>query len=53
MNVTSEGREVRVHTELALAQDTIPPGDYAAFRRWVSSADALLRSRIVLIGGAR
>ena len=53
MTVAPSAREVRVHTELSIARDTIPASEYAAFRAWVSSADALLRSRIVLIGGAR
>ncbi len=53
MTVTPDGREVRVHTELALTMDTIPPSQYAAFRAWVGSADALLRARIVLLGAAR
>jgi transglutaminase-like putative cysteine protease/Flp pilus assembly protein TadD len=53
MQVSREGNEVRVHTELSLERDTIPAADYAAFRAWVGRADAMLRGRVVLIGGAR
>lgn len=47
------GREVRAHTELTIAVDTVAPADYERFRAWVTAADALLRQRIVISGGAR
>ena len=53
VRVTAEGREVRAHTELTIAVDTVSAADYPAFRAWVTQADALLRQRIVLAGGAR
>jgi len=53
MRVTAEGREVTAHTELSIAVDTVPPAEYAAFRIWVTAADAILRQRITLSRGAR
>ncbi len=53
MRVSAEGRQVTAHTELSIAVDTVPPDEYAAFRAWVTAADAILRQRIVLAGGAR
>jgi len=45
-------REIVAHTELSLIRDVIPPEEYEAFRRWVESADLILRQRIS-IGGRR
>jgi hypothetical protein len=53
LTVTAEGREVRAHTELTIDVDTVSAADYPRFRTWVTAADALLRQRIVLSGGAR
>ena len=53
MTVTQNGTEVVVHTELSLAADTIPTDQYAAYRAWIGRADAILRGRVVMIGGAR
>ena len=46
--VEAGDREITARTELVLDRDVIPAGDYEAFRRWVESADTLLRQRIVL-----
>ncbi|MEM1414845.1 MAG: DUF3857 domain-containing protein [Myxococcota bacterium] len=42
------GDQVRMRTELVLAQDRIAPEDYAAFRAWVTEADRILRQRLTL-----
>ena len=53
MTWSAEGREVHVRTEFTVTRDTVPPDEYAAFRAWATSADAILRQRLVLTGGAR
>jgi hypothetical protein len=53
MTASREGASVVVHTELSLAADTIPPDQYAAYRDWIARADAILRGRVVMIGGER
>ena len=53
IRATQSGTSVVVHTELTLAADTIPADQYAAYRAWIGRADAILRGRVVMIGGAR
>jgi hypothetical protein len=53
MTWTTEGREVRVHTEFTVSRDTVPASEYAAMRTWATAADTILRQRLVLTGGAR
>jgi hypothetical protein len=53
MTATQNGNEVVVHTELSLAADTVPADQYGAYREWIGRADAILRGRVVMIGGAR
>ncbi len=53
MTATHTGNDVVVHTELALNADTVPADQYGAFREWIGRADAMLRQRVVMIGGAR
>jgi tetratricopeptide (TPR) repeat protein len=53
MTASRDGANVVVHTELSLAADTIPADQYAAYRDWIARADAILRGRVVMIGGAR
>lgn len=42
------GNRIVATTELELTRDRIAPDEYAAFRAWTESADALLRQRITL-----
>ena len=51
LQVESDGRIIRAHTEFELRRDRIPPGDYQAFRRWVEQADSLLRQQVELERG--
>ena len=44
---------VTARTELEITRDRIAPNEYEDFRAWVERADALLRQRISLRGGAR
>ncbi len=44
---------VTARTELEITRDRIAPNEYGDFRAWVERADALLRQRISLRGGAR
>ncbi len=43
---------VSIRTELEMRTDRVSVADYPAFRRWVESADALLRQRLTF-GGAQ
>ncbi len=51
IEIRRDGAEVVTRTELAVRRDRIAPGEYAAFRRWVQEADALLRQRLTLAPG--
>jgi hypothetical protein len=46
LRYAAEPGKVSVHTEFSLDQDRVSPEQYPEFRRWVESADQLLRQRI-------
>ena len=48
-----QGSTVTITTELVMTRSRIAPDDYPAFRRWAQEADALLRQRVIVEGGAR
>jgi transglutaminase-like putative cysteine protease/Flp pilus assembly protein TadD len=53
LTIEQSATTVTARTELELTKDRISPNEYAEFRAWVERADALLRQRITLRGGAR
>ncbi|HEX2675614.1 MAG TPA: hypothetical protein VHM19_03220, partial [Polyangiales bacterium] len=46
VSYSAQKNGVKVRTEFTVARDRVAPSEYPAFRKWVESADQLLRERI-------